>query len=277
MQAAWKHKKKNWIVHLILIVGAIVMVTPFFWMVSTSLKSFAESMKVPPNLVPSVLHLENFANVIEKINFTRYYVNTIAITVGRTVGQLLLCSLAAFAFARLRFPGNNVIFVGILSVLMVPSQVVLIPSFVLMRELNWIDTFYALIVPGIFSAFGTFLMRQFFLTIPKDLDEAAKVDGSSLFGIYWRIFLPLARSALISLAIITVLAAWNDLLWPLTMTSSDEMRVLSIGISSFQGQHGTDYPLLMAGALMATLPMILMFILLQRYFIEGIAVSGIKG
>lgn len=277
MQAAWKHKKKNWIVHLILIVGAIVMVTPFFWMVSTSLKSFAESMKVPPNLVPSVLHLENFANVIEKINFTRYYVNTIAITVGRTVGQLLLCSLAAFAFARLRFPGNNVIFVGILSVLMVPSQVVLIPSFVLMRELNWIDTYYALIVPGIFSAFGTFLMRQFFLTIPKDMDEAAKVDGSSLFGIYWRIFLPLARSALISLAIITVLAAWNDLLWPLTMTSSDEMRVLSIGISSFQGQHGTDYPLLMAGALMATLPMILMFILLQRYFIEGIAVSGIKG
>jgi multiple sugar transport system permease protein len=277
MPTAFRLKNKNLIVHLILIVGAIIMVTPFFWMFSTSLKSFAESMTVPPKILPSVWHFENYATVIQSMNFTQYYLNTIVVTLGRTIGQLILCSLGAYAFARLKFPGKNVLFVGILSVLMVPSQVVLIPSFVIMRQLNWLDTFYALIVPGIFSAFGTFLMRQFYMTIPRDLDEAAKIDGCSLFGIYWRVLLPLSRSALVSLAILTVLASWNDLLWPLTMTSSDEMRVLSIGISSFQGQNGTDYPLLMSGALMATLPMIILFVLLQRYFIEGIALNGIKG
>ncbi|NRF95724.1 carbohydrate ABC transporter permease [Paenibacillus frigoriresistens] len=277
MPTASNLRNKKLIIHIILILGAVCMITPFFWMVSTSLKSFTESMQVPPKVLPSVWHFENYLTVIEKMNFTTYYLNTIVVTVGRTAGQLLLCSLAAYAFARLRFPGNNILFIGILSVLMVPSQVVLIPSFVIMRSFGWIDTFYALIVPGVFSAFGTFLMRQFFLTIPRDLDEAAKIDGCSLFGIFWRIFLPLSRSALVSLAILTVLASWNDLLWPLTMTSSDEMRVLSIGIASFQGQHGTDYPLLMSGALMATLPMIILFILLQRYFIEGIALNGIKG
>jgi multiple sugar transport system permease protein len=277
MTHTWLMKNKNLLIHLILIVGAVIMVTPFFWMISTSFKSYAESMKVPPNIFPTTWHFENYLEVLKKINFSRYYLNTVIITVGRTIGQIILCSLAAFAFARLKFPGKNIIFVGILSVLMVPSQVVLIPSFVIMRELNWIDTFYVLIVPGIFSAFGTFLMRQFFMALPHDLFEAAKIDGCSLFGIYWKIFLPLSKSALVSLAIFTVLASWNDLLWPLIMTSSDDMRVLTVGIASFQGQHMTDYPLLMAGALMATLPMIILFIFLQRYFIEGIALSGIKG
>jgi multiple sugar transport system permease protein len=146
-----------------------------------------------------------------------------------------------------------------------------------MRELGWIDTFYAIIVPGIFSAFGTFLLRQFFMAIPKELDEAAKIDGCSFFGIYWRIILPLSKPALVSLAIFTILASWNDFLWPLIVTNSDEMRVLSIGIATFQGQYATDYPLLMAGALMATAPMIVIFLFLQKYFIEGIALSGVKG
>ncbi len=253
------------------------MIMPFLWMVSTSLKSFAESMQVPPTIFPKEFKFENYLEVFEKINFAQYYLNTIIITVARTVFQLILCSLAAYAFARLRFPGKNIIFIAILSVLMVPSQVVMIPSFVIMRELGWIDTFYAIIVPGIFSAFGTFLLRQFFMAIPKELDEAAKIDGCSFFGIYWRIILPLSKPALVSLAIFTILAAWNDFLWPLIATNSDEMRVLSIGIATFQGQYATEYPLLMAGALMSTAPMIIIFLFLQKYFIEGIALSGVKG
>ncbi|MEC0372368.1 carbohydrate ABC transporter permease [Paenibacillus chibensis] len=264
-------------VHILLIAGAVIMIMPFLWMLSTSFKSFADSMKVPPTLFPMEWHFDNYAKVLSTIDFGRYYANTIVVTVGRTVGQLLLCSLAAYSFACLKFPGKNIIFLALLAVLMVPSQVVMIPSFVIMRELNWLDTFYVLIIPGIFSAFGTFLLRQFFMTLPKDLEEAAKIDGCSYFRIYWSIYLPLSKSALVSLAIFTILASWNELLWPLIMTSSEDMRVLSIGISTFQGQHSTDYPLLMAGAVMATLPIIILFIFLQRYFIEGIAMNGIKG
>jgi len=264
-------------VHILLAVGALLMIMPFLWMISTSFKSFADSMSVPPKWLPVEWHPDNYLRVIQTIDFGTYYLNTIIVTVGRTAGQLILCSLAAYAFASLRFPFKNAIFLALLAVLMVPSQVVMIPSFVIMREFNWLDTFYVLIVPGIFSAFGTFLLRQFFMTLPKDLEEAAKIDGCSYFRIYWNIYLPLSKAALVSLAIFTILASWNDLLWPLIMTSSEEMRVLSIGISSFQGQHSTDYPLLMAGALMATLPIIILFIFLQRYFIEGIAMNGIKG
>lgn len=263
--------------HLLLAVGALIMIMPFLWMLSTSVKSFADSMSVPPKWLPTEWRFDNYARVIDSIDFGTYYLNTVIVTLGRTAGQLVLCSLAAYAFASLRFPFKNTIFLALLAVLMVPSQVVMIPSFVIMREFEWLDTFYVLIVPGIFSAFGTFLLRQFFMTLPKDLEEAAKIDGCSYFRIYWNIYLPLSKAALVSLAIFTILASWNDLLWPLIMTSSEEMRVLSIGISSFQGQHSTDYPLLMAGAVMATLPIIILFIFLQRYFIEGIAMNGIKG
>ncbi|NGP45937.1 carbohydrate ABC transporter permease [Bacillaceae bacterium SIJ1] len=253
------------------------MVTPFLWMISTSFKSFAESMQVPPTIFPNEFQLDNYARVFQQFDFLQYFMNTLIVTVGRTVGQLILCSMAAYAFARLYFPFKNVIFVAILSVLMVPSQIVMIPTFVIMREFGWIDTFAALIVPGIFSAFGVFLLRQFFMAIPRELDEAAKIDGCSYPGIFWRIILPLSRPALVALAIFTVLASWNDFLWPLIVTSSDSMRVLSIGIANFQGQYATEYPLLMAGALLATLPMILIFVFLQRYFIAGIALSGLKG
>ncbi|EFU40236.1 binding-protein-dependent transport systems inner membrane component [Paenibacillus vortex V453] len=264
-------------VHVLLAAGALLMIMPFLWMISTSFKSFADSMSIPPKWLPVEWHLDNYLRVIQTIDFGTYYLNTVIVTLGRTVGQLVLCSLAAYSFASLRFPFKNAIFLALLAVLMVPSQVVMIPSFVIMREFNWLDTFYVLIVPGIFSAFGTFLLRQFFMTLPKDLEEAAKIDGCSYFRIYWNIYLPLSKAVLVSLAIFTILASWNDLLWPLIMTSSEDMRVLSIGISSFQGQHSTDYPLLMAGALMATLPIIILFIFLQRYFIEGIAMNGIKG
>ncbi|WP_409292780.1 carbohydrate ABC transporter permease [Peribacillus sp. SCS-26] len=262
--------------HALLIIGALIMMVPFLWMISTSLKSYGASMKVPPEIIPKDFHPENFAKVFESVDFMKYYTNTIIVTVGRTLFQLFLCSMAAFAFARMNFPFKNTIFIIILSVLMVPPQVILIPNFAIMTSLGWIDTFYALIVPGIFSAFGVFLLRQFFMGIPKELDEAAIIDGCSWWGIYWRVLLPNATPALIALGIFTALASWNDFLWPLIMTNSENMRVLSIGISSFQGQYSTNYPLLMAGALLSTIPMIIMFILLQKYLIAGISLSGVR-
>lgn len=268
---------KNLLVHVLLISGAVIMIIPFIWMVSTALKTFAESMQVPPTMWPTELIFSNFTQVFEAINFFQYYWNSILVTLGRTVGQLFFCSLTAFVFARMDFPGKNILFILILSVLMVPSQIVMIPSYVVMRELGWINTFYALITPGIFSAFGVFLLRQFFMVIPRELDEAAKMDGCSFFGIYWRIILPLSKPALVALSIFAIISTWNDFLWPLIVTNSDDMRVLSIGIASFQGQYNTQFPLLMSGALMATAPMIIIFIFLQKYFIKGIALTGSKG
>src|SRR5690625_2319244 len=168
--------------HVILIVGAIVMVTPFLWMISTSLKTYLESIQIPPAILPSVLQFDNYAKVFESAHFLTYYMNTILMTLGRTAGQLLLCSMAAYAFARLTFPFKNTLFIIILSVLMVPIQVILIPNYATLTQLGWIDTFYALIVPGMFSAFGVFLLRQFFMGIPKELDEAAIIDGCTHWG-----------------------------------------------------------------------------------------------
>lgn len=262
--------------HILLIVGAFIMIVPFLWMVLTSLKSFTETMQVPPTIWPNELKFENYLNVFQSVDFLKYYVNTILLTLGRTLAQLFLCSLAAYAFARLEFPGKNIIFILVLSVLMVPMQVILIPNYGILTQLGWIDTFYALIVPGMFSAFGVFLLRQFFMGIPKEIDEAAKIDGCSFFGIYWRVILPNATPALIALGIFTILSSWNDFLWPLIMTSSEDMRVLSVGIATFQGQYSTDYPLLMAGAVMSTIPMLIMFILLQKYLVAGIALQGAR-
>lgn len=267
----------KWPVHLVLIIGAVIMVIPFVWMLITSLKTFNESMLVPPTLFPQDFQWQNYWKVFTGMNYLGYFTNTVIMTVGRTFGQLLLCSIAAYAFARLRFPFKNTLFIMILAVLMVPSQIVLIPTFVIMRNFNWLDTFYALIVPGVFSAFGVFLLRQFFMTLPKEIDEAAKIDGCSYFGIYWRMILPLSMPGLVALAIFTSLNSWNDFLYPLIMTDTDQMRVLSVGIATFQGEYVTDYPLLMAGAVLSALPMIIVFLFFQKYFIQGIALTGSKG
>jgi multiple sugar transport system permease protein len=194
-------------------------------------------------------------------------------TAGRTLGQLLFCSLAAYAFARIEFPGRNVLFILMLSVLMVPPQVFYLPQYLIMQDLGWLNSLQALIVPGMFSAFGTFLLRQFFLGLPKELDEAARIDGANHLQIYWRVILPLAKPALIALAIFTILWSWNDLLWPLIVNDSVNKMTLSVGLASLQGEHSTNFAILMAGAW----PMLVMFVVFQRYFIEGIAITGSKG
>ena len=265
------------VLRLILITGAITMIFPFVWMLSTSLKSLNDAITMPPQLVPSQVAWSNYTDIFQQVPFGRFFLNTVVMSVGRTVGQLITCSLAGYAFARLRFPGKNVLFMLYLAGLMVPFQVIVVPEFILVKWMGWLDTFQALIVPGIFSAFGTFLLRQFFLTLPASLEEAAILDGCGLFGVLWRIVLPLSKPALSALVIFTFLWSWNDFLWPLVATKSNDMQVLSVGLLTLQGQYTTNWPYLMAGAVIASLPMLVLYIALQKQFVQGIAMTGLKG
>nr|WP_274655199.1 carbohydrate ABC transporter permease [Paenibacillus humicola] len=267
----------KWFIHLLLAIGAFIMVVPFAWMILTSLKSIGEATQVPPAIFPRSYHWENYVNIFGTLPFMSFYWNTIVTTIAKTAGQLLFCSLAAYAFARIEFPGKNVLFIVLLSVLMVPQQTYQIPLYLIMVKMNWLNTLTALIVPGLTSAFGTFLLRQFFMSLPKDVEESAKIDGCNHFVIYYRILLPLAKPGLVSLAILTALWSWNDFLWPIIVNNSPDKMTLSAGLASLQGQYETDYPMLMAGSVLATAPMLILFIFLQRNFIEGIALSGTKG
>lgn len=264
-------------VHIILILGSLVMVGPFIWMLLTSVKTLGETSIVPPIIFPSKIQWSNYVEVFTSLPFASFYFNTVLMTGGILIGQLILCSMAGYAFARINFPGRNVLFILFLSVLMIPSQAFLIPQYLLMEKIGWLDSLQALIIPGVFSAFGTFLMRQFFMTLPKELEESARIDGCNHFQIYWKIMLPLAKPGLIALSITTVLFSWKSLMWPLIVNTSMEKMPLSAGLAYLKGQHVTNYPILMAGSLLALWPVIVIFIFLQRHFIEGISFTGSKG
>jgi len=265
------------LVHAVLAAGAVVMVGPFLWQLVTSFKTLPEAVRVPPTLLPQSWRIGNFSEVFDVVPFDSMLVNSVLLTAGRTAGQLAFCALAGYAFARLEFRGRNVIFMLFLSVLMVPPQLFLLPQYEIMQQLGWLNTIQALIVPGMFSAFGCFLMRQFFLTLPRELEEAARLDGANPWQIFRHIMLPLAKPGLIALAIFTALWSWQDLLWPLIVNTDPSKMPLSAGLATLVGEHNTDYPILMAGSLMAMLPMIALFIVLQRHFIQGIAFTGTKG
>jgi multiple sugar transport system permease protein len=269
-------RKNNLGVHTILIASALAMVAPFIWQIITSLKSLSNATKVPPSLLPEG-RWDNYSKVFDVLPFGHQFLNTVLMAGLRTIGQVLFCSMAAYAFARLRFPGRNVLFGVLLSVLMVPPQLFIIPQYQIMSSLGWLNSLQALVVPGLFSAFGVFLLRQFFLGLPKELEEAAAIDGAGPVRIYWSIVLPLARPGLVALALLVLLWSWNDLFWPLVVNTDPGKMTLSAGLASLQGQFQTDYPVLMAGSLLASLPIIAIFTLLQRQFIQGIATSGIKG
>lgn len=264
------------VIHIVLIIGAAIMVVPFIWMFLTSVKTLGESTAVPPVIFPESFQWSNYSKVFVNLPFYTFYWNTIITTIFKTIGQVVICSLAAYAFARIEFPGRNFFFLLALSVLMVPGQVFLIPQYMIMKNLGWLNSLQALIVPGLFSAFGTFLLRQFFMTLPKELEESAKLDGCSTFRTFWQIMLPLAKPGLIALAIFTILWSWNDLMWPLIVNTSPDKMVLSAGLASLQGEHGTNYTILMAGSILAIWPMIVIFLVFQRSFIEGIALTGSK-
>ena len=265
------------LLYLVVYGAAILTVAPFVWMVLTSFKPLGEIFRFPPTWWPETFTFENYTSAFGALPFGRFYVNSLFVAVAVTAGQLVTCSLAAYAFARMQFWGRDVLFYLFLGTMMVPAQVTMIPGFMILHWLGWIDTYAALIVPGLASAFGTFLLRQFFLTIPKELEEAAFLDGCTRFGVLWRIVLPLARPALAALAIFTFMAVFNDFIWALIVVDSQEMYTVQLGLSIFRDRYGTEWGYLMAGSVVATLPILLVFFFAQKYFIQGITLSGLKG
>lgn len=264
------------LLHIVLLTVGILFLLPFAWSISTSLKPMSDLFQVRPSLIPSEIRWQNYRDVFDSAPFLRFYFNSIVVTLARTVGQVAIASVAAFAFAQLRFPGRDLLFFVLLAGLMVPDQVLIVPRFVLMREFGWLDTYQGLIVPLIFSSFGVFMLRQFMLGIPRDYFEAAVLEGANPFQVYRHIFLPLAQPALAAFGFLALLASWNEFLWALTVTSSTDMRVLPVGIALFQGQYFTNTAVLLAAANLATFPLLFVFLFFQKRLVEGIALTGLK-
>ena len=264
-----------------LIAGSVAMVAPFLWMVTTSLKRpgslFSYDRVWWQDWIPTQFVWQNYVHAWHAVPFARFYINSLFVSLCVTAGQVTTSAMAAYAFARLNFPGRDKIFFGYLATMMIPGAVTMIPVFILLRTLGWVDTYKAVILPGIFTAYGTFLLRQFFLTMPKELEDAAKIDGCSYFGIFWRIILPLSKPALATLTTFTFMGSWLNFMWPLVVLNTHEKFTLPVGLSYFQSLHTTDWTLLMAGSVMMILPILIVFILTQRYFVEGIKLTGIKG
>lgn len=255
---------------------SVVFIIPFIWMLTTSFRTQGDLAANPLTLWPEAITLENYHNVWERIPFGRQFINTTLFAGTVTIVSVVLDSMAGYAFARFDFPGKNALFVLVLITLMVPVQVTFIPLFSLLVDFGWVNTLHGLIIPRVADAFGIFFLRQFFVGLPKDLEDAARIDGASEPRIFFRIMLPLAGPAVLTIAMFNLLANWNDLLWPLMVTTSPDMQTLPAGLALFRGQHVTDYGLLMAGSVLALLPMIVAFFFVQRRFIEGIATSGLK-
>ena len=270
-------KLQHLFVHLILLSGVIFVVFPFAWMVLTSFKTPGEAMLIPPTILPENFITDAYSEILTALPFAQIYMNTFVSAIIITVIQVALCSMAAYGFARIDFPFKNGIFVLLLSVLMVPGQIFLIPQYLIIMNLGLLDSMMVLVLPNLFSAFGTFLLRQFFMSLPKELEEAAILDGCNRYQIFYRIMLPLVKPGIVSLVIFTAKFAWNSFLWPLLVNTSPDKMILGPALSSLQGQYTTQYPMQMAGAVLAVIPMIVLFFIFQKQFIEGVAQSGIKG
>ena len=261
----------------VLFLGLIVMILPFLWMVLTAFKTYAETVQIPIVWFPKTWTLENFEYVLTTMSFLLYYKNSVIMVVGVIAGQLFVCSLAGYAFARIDFKFRSQLFLFLMAVLMVPGQMTIIARYLLIYNLHLSDTYTGLILPLVPSIFGTFLLRQFFMGIPAELEEAARIDGCGYWGIYSRIMLPLAKGGLVTLAIFAFNSTWNDLMWPLIITNTEEYRVLAVAVATIKGAYDTKNNLLMAASVMVTIPCVLVFAAGQKQFIEGVASTGIKG
>jgi len=264
-------------IELILFVGAIVMLLPFFWMLSSALKTENQVFLYPPKWIPSPVMWENLRTAWHAIPMARYYLNSILIASAVVLGQLFTATLAAYVFARLEFPGKNVIFVCFLATMMIPQQVTMIPTFIILRTFNWIDTYQGLIVPALAHPFGIFLLRQFFLSIPKELEDAARIDGCSRLGILYRVILPLSKPILGTLAVYIFMSEWNSFLWPLIVLNTPAKYTLQIGLAMMRSESSTDWAILMAATLIASLPTILLYLLAQKQMVKSITLTGLKG
>lgn len=260
-----------------MIAGIAITVFPFLWMIFTSFKTLPESMKIPPTILPESLNLESYKYVFDVLPFAKIYLNTVVITVLTVLFQVAFCTMAAYGFARIEFPFKNALFLILLAILMVPGQIFLIPQYLIIQNLGLTNTIPGLFLPNLFSAFGTFLLRQFFMSLPKELEEAALLDGCNRFQIFGKIMLPLVKPGIVALVIFTARFAWNDFMWPLIVNTDPQKMTLAPSLSLLKGQYATNYPVQMAGAVLAVIPMIIVFIIFQKQFIEGVAQSGIKG
>ena len=263
--------------YILLSLGALIMIVPFLWMLSTSLKDQQQLFAWPPNWIPNPFVWSNYSEVFSKINFSLYGLNTLKITVAVTIGRLILCSMAGYGFARMKFPGNNFLFLLTLATMMISAQITIIPNFVIMRYLGLVDTHLGVILPLLADGFSIFLMRQFFLTFPYELEDAAKLDGCNPLMFYIRILIPNSKPILATLAAMTFQGVWNDFLWPLVMLTSPAKRTLAVGLSYLVGQYTTRWDLQMAGSVLTVLPILILFFLLQKYFVQSIKMTGLKG
>jgi ABC-type glycerol-3-phosphate transport system permease component len=264
--------------HLMLLALGLFFFLPFYWLVSTSLKSDTEVFAVPPVWVPGEPHWSNYAEAVSYIPFFTFLRNTLLLCVLSVLGTLLSSSLVAYSFSRIQWPGRDFLFLVLLATMMLPRWVTIVPVFGIFRELGWVDTFYPLVVPHwLGTAFYIFMLRQFFLTIPLELSDAARIDGCSEWDIYRRVVVPLSRPALATVGLFTFIAVWNDFEGPLLYLNDERLATLSLGLQQFVSQHGTEWSLLMAASTLMTLPIILIFFFAQRTFIQGIAVTGLKG
>ncbi|MDI9548636.1 MAG: carbohydrate ABC transporter permease [Chloroflexota bacterium] len=264
------------LLYVLLIVTALAVAMPFVIMLFTSFKIRSEVFTFPPLLIPQTWTTDNYVLLWSRLPFAKLVRNSLIYSFSITLASLLFDSMCAYALARLNFRGRNVMFIAILATMMVPAQVTLVPLFFNLFEIGWINTFQGLIVPRMTSAFGIFLLRQFFVSIPIDLEDAARIDGAGEFRIYWQIVLPLSGPAIATVFIFHFMYNWNDFLWPLIITMTQEMRTLPTGLALFMGDHNIEYGLLMAGATLAALPLIVAFLFAQRYFVAGIALTGTK-
>lgn len=275
----WRRRLIVTVCLLLVSLGAIIELFPLAWMISTALKDQYAVMAIPPEWIPDPIHWENFREALTFMPFGRYFLNTAIITSLGMIGDMASAAIIAFAFARLRAPGRGLLFGLVLSTLMLPWQVTLIPTYVLFAKLHWVDTYMPLIVPTYFgAAFYIFLLRQYYMTIPLELDEAARIDGASWLRVFWQIILPLSAAPLTTVAVFSFVTQWNEFVRPIIYISSYDKYTLSMALQGFTGMYGTTrWDLLMAASLAALLPCILLFFFAQRYFIQGIVVSGVKG
>jgi multiple sugar transport system permease protein len=259
----------------LLLLGGVLMVMPLVYMLSTSLKSNAEVYEL--SLLPRAPTLDNYRRLASASGFPRWFLNSLAIATGTTVSVLFFDSLTGYALAKFRFRGRRLVFLAILSTLMIPTEMLVLPWYVMSKNLGWLDTYWGIMFPGMLTAFGTFLMRQFFESVPDELLEAGRVDGLGEFQIWWRIAMPLVGPALSALAIFTFLGNWTAFLWPLISTTKPALYTLPVGLASFSGEFQREWEMVMAGASVATLPMLLVFAILQKYIVRGVMLAGIKG
>ena len=272
----YKIDKQNLITHLVLIFGSILMIVPFLWMILTSLKTFSEAIRIPVTIFPEKIMWNNYLTALNTLPFVKLFFNTIIMMAARVLFAIVFSSMAGYAFAKLNFPFKKLLFGIIVAQLMLPAQIFIIPQYNMVSSLGWLNTVKALVFPGIVSAFGVFFLRQFYLGLPDEIAEAARIDGCNQWQVFYKVMLPLTKTPMIALGIFTAIFAWSDLMWPLIVNMSMEKMTLASGLASLSGQFITDYRVMMAGAFIAMWPMIIVYLIFQKQFVQGIALTGGK-